>query len=737
MRSLRHDDDLLRSRRRPRALAGAPSRSSATATRAARGRSTCATAAARRSCACAATRRASRPRPTASRPHDVEAANDADVICILVPDDVDRARCRSRRRADSCVIVASGYTLGFGRLDPPGDSGMVAPRMLGPEVRRCYEEGVGFITAVGVHHDATGRALRARARDRARRSAACARARSSSRRCRKRCSTSVSSRCSRPRSTAVNNAFVQTMIEHGIPIEAIIIELVLSGEVERTYRLLREVGYAVQSEFHSPTSQYGQLTRRGRYDHLDFAATMRELADDIESGRFADEWDAERDAGYPHAHASEGAARGPGRPRVRSRAAPPARPERRTGRVAHACEGDTHGSGSDRDRRRRQHRDAQRARLSRARAAATSSRCATRAPTCSSGGRASGASTARYTDLDDAARRRRRSTRSRSSSPTPLHAEHVIAALRGGQARVVPEADREHGRRTARRMVRGRARRGRDLPGHRAVLPLPAAAQGARPHRVGRRSATPTVVRIKTVVGRTESEFQAEPRSRRATRGASTTESPGGHLFDDVMHKYAMALWLVDERHPQRAGDRAPGPAVLRGADRRAVGVRPRRPARDDGGVVRARHVHPQRLLRRRRVLRDPGHARLHLGDAPVRQPARRPRAGRALRGGRPPDVVRGARRVVRRLVPPRRGRVRRRRCSRARRPTSTPRWRSRRCSSCFAVYQASNERRPVEPDSIDGAVSPNGWPPNGEEAARDVEEMMAREQARAERLGS
>ena len=105
-----------------------------------------------------------------------------------------------------------------------------------------------------------------------------------------------------PALTAVNNAFVQTMIEHGIPIEAIVTELVLSGEVERTYRLLREVGYAVQSEFHSPTWQYGQLTRRGRYDHLDFLPTMRELADDIESGRFADEWDAERDAGYPTPH---------------------------------------------------------------------------------------------------------------------------------------------------------------------------------------------------------------------------------------------------------------------------------------------------------------------------------------------------------------------------------------------------------------------------------------------------
>jgi ketol-acid reductoisomerase len=106
-----------------------------------------------------------------------------------------------------------------------------------------------------------------------------------------------------PALTAVNTAFVGAMVEQGIPIEAIVTELVLSGEVERTYRLLREVGYAVQSEFHSPTSQYGQLSRRGRYDHLDFASVMRNLTDDIVSGRFADEWDSERDAGYPHLRA--------------------------------------------------------------------------------------------------------------------------------------------------------------------------------------------------------------------------------------------------------------------------------------------------------------------------------------------------------------------------------------------------------------------------------------------------
>src|SRR5262249_36737485 len=74
---------------------------------------------------------------------------------------------------------------------------------------------------------------------------------------------------------------------------------------ERTYRLLRREGFAAQSEYHSPTSQYGQLSRRGRYGHLDLSTTMRQLTDDIASGRFAEEWDKERDAGYPKLRALE------------------------------------------------------------------------------------------------------------------------------------------------------------------------------------------------------------------------------------------------------------------------------------------------------------------------------------------------------------------------------------------------------------------------------------------------
>jgi ketol-acid reductoisomerase len=101
------------------------------------------------------------------------------------------------------------------------------------------------------------------------------------------------------------------MLERDIPLEAVLTELFLSGEVERNYRLLREVGFVGQLDFHSPTSQYGQLSRRGSYDHLDFGPRMRELTADIESGRFADEWDAESEAGHPKLAALRGEHAGP------------------------------------------------------------------------------------------------------------------------------------------------------------------------------------------------------------------------------------------------------------------------------------------------------------------------------------------------------------------------------------------------------------------------------------------
>jgi ketol-acid reductoisomerase len=230
-------------------------------------------------------------------PADVQAADDADIVCVLVPDDA-IPTLDLRRRPDGLTIVASGYTLAFDRFRPPGDIAMIAPRMLGPEVRRCYEEGIGFISAIGVHDDRTGSAwprtlavaaaiggLRQGAVELSARQEAVL-------------DLGVEQLLS-PALTHVNGTFVQVMLEEGIPIEAVLCELTLSGEIERTYRLLREEGFVAQLDHHSPTSQYGQLSRRGRFDHLDVASTMRALVDDITSGRFADEWDTERDRGHP------------------------------------------------------------------------------------------------------------------------------------------------------------------------------------------------------------------------------------------------------------------------------------------------------------------------------------------------------------------------------------------------------------------------------------------------------
>jgi ketol-acid reductoisomerase len=228
---------------------------------------------------------------------EVAAASDADVVCVLVPDDVIPS-LPLQRPATGLTVVASGYTLAFDRFDPDGDQGLVAPRMLGPEVRRCYEEGVGFITAVGVHRDVTGSAKR--------RVLAVAKAIGGLRQGAIELTPTQEAildlaveQALSPALGLVNNMFVQVMTEHGIPLEAVITELVLSGEFERTMRLVREGGYAAQFGFHSPTSQYGQLTRREAYADIDVGTTMRSLVDDIVSGRFADEWDSERDAGYP------------------------------------------------------------------------------------------------------------------------------------------------------------------------------------------------------------------------------------------------------------------------------------------------------------------------------------------------------------------------------------------------------------------------------------------------------
>ncbi len=121
----------------------------------------------------------------------------------------------------------------------------------------------------------------------------------------------MSSRCSHRRLRRINLAFTALLAEEGIPIEAILSELFLSGEMERTFRRLRLEGYAAQLAHHSPTSRYGQLSRADRYDDVPVEPIMRAVLEDITSGRFAQEWEREREDDYPTLTRLEAAAAPP------------------------------------------------------------------------------------------------------------------------------------------------------------------------------------------------------------------------------------------------------------------------------------------------------------------------------------------------------------------------------------------------------------------------------------------
>jgi ketol-acid reductoisomerase len=237
--------------------------------------------------------------------HEVEeAARQADVVCLLIPDEVMgevvAERIGPALTGGNALCFASGYAVAFGEVEIPDgvDVIMVAPRMLGVGVRETYVSGEGFVAFAGVEVDATGSAWP--------RTLAVARGLGATRRGSLELTFHQEAvidlfmeQAIAPALGQVWQAGAMALLEDGLPIEAVLVEFVLSGEVERTYRALREIGYAKQAELHSQTSQYGTLSRRDKFADLDVLSRMRDVVREIGGGDFAKEWAEERAAGYP------------------------------------------------------------------------------------------------------------------------------------------------------------------------------------------------------------------------------------------------------------------------------------------------------------------------------------------------------------------------------------------------------------------------------------------------------
>ncbi len=228
-----------------------------------------------------------------------EAAERADVIFLLLPDEVAPeifdAQIRPHLKDGDILNFASGYNITFKKIVPPEniDVVMAAPRMIGRGVRELYESGKGFPAFVGVHQDASGKALEyAKALCKAIGST-----KNGAIEVRFDDETFLDLMAEQGTWPIIYNVFVEAFrlqVEMGHPEEAVLTEMYLSREPAVMMEKAADVGFFRQLPYHSHTSQYGQLTGFSAFDPAGVRAFLKERYARIRDGVFADEWDAEQ-----------------------------------------------------------------------------------------------------------------------------------------------------------------------------------------------------------------------------------------------------------------------------------------------------------------------------------------------------------------------------------------------------------------------------------------------------------
>jgi ketol-acid reductoisomerase len=93
-----------------------------------------------------------------------EAAKEADVVMVLLPDQTTKAvyeaEIAQHMTKGKALLFAHGFNIHFGQVRPPSDVDvlLVAPKGPGHLVRRQYQDGRGIPCLVAVHQDPTGQA---------------------------------------------------------------------------------------------------------------------------------------------------------------------------------------------------------------------------------------------------------------------------------------------------------------------------------------------------------------------------------------------------------------------------------------------------------------------------------------------------------------------------------------------------------------------------------------------------
>ena len=232
-----------------------------------------------------------------------EAAKQADVIQMLVPDEVQpavyRSEIASNLKAGKSLLFLHGFNIHFGQIVPPKDVDvfMVAPKGPGHLVRRTYVEGAGVPALIAVHQDASGKA-----KEKALAYAngiGAARVGILETTFEEETETDLFGEqavlcggC-----TELVMAGFETLVEAGYQPEIAYFECL--HELKLIVDLMYEGGISRMRDSISNTAEYGDYTRGPRIITEETREEMREILAEIRSGEFAREWILENQAGRP------------------------------------------------------------------------------------------------------------------------------------------------------------------------------------------------------------------------------------------------------------------------------------------------------------------------------------------------------------------------------------------------------------------------------------------------------
>ena len=232
-----------------------------------------------------------------------DAAKWADVLMVLAPDeqqpDLYAQHIRGNIRNGAAIAFAHGLSIHFGLIEPPKgiDVFMIAPKGPGHTVRSEFVRGAGVPCLVAVQQDASGAALEVALSY----GSAIGGGRSGiiETTFKEECETDLFGEqtvlCGGL--TSLIMASYETLVEAGYAPEMAYFECL--HEVKLIVDLIYEGGIANMRYSISNTAEYGDYITGPRIIDASVKARMKEVLNDIQSGRFTKDWMLENKAGAP------------------------------------------------------------------------------------------------------------------------------------------------------------------------------------------------------------------------------------------------------------------------------------------------------------------------------------------------------------------------------------------------------------------------------------------------------